>query len=380
MDVFALNLRHLRAVVEISRCGSISGAAAAVNLTQPAITQALAKLESGIGQPLFVRRADGMSATAAAELLVPRAEAALSHVVSGRVTMAQLRALVAIADAGSYAGASAATGLSQPSLHRAVGDLSLVLKRELVTRRGKGIALTDAGRNLARRFRLALAELTAAISELNALQGRETGRIAIGAMPLSRARLLPAAVSAFHRAYPDVRISIVEGAFHELVEPLRDGGLDLVIGALRDPSPGPDLDQSVLFEDRPAVIARHTHPIQGSDMEALAKYPWIVPSRGTPLRGQWERMFADAGIAPPRVPIECGSVITIRQILMDSDFLTLLSPDQVAVELEAGWLRRICDVPPGLVRRIGLTTRANWRPTARQASFIELLGIHAGGS
>src|SRR3546814_5280970 len=82
------------------------------------------------------------------------------------------------------------------------------------------------------------------------------------------------------------RISIVEGAFHELVEPLRDGALDLIIGALRDPSPGPDLDQSVLFEDRPAVIARYTHPMQGSDLATLAQYPWIMPSRGTPLRGQ----------------------------------------------------------------------------------------------
>jgi len=380
MDVYALNLRHLRAVTEIARCGSISGAAIAVSLTQPAITQALAKLEGAVGQPLFTRRPDGMSPTPAAQLLVPRAEAALAHVASSRVTMAQLRALVALAEAGSYAGASSTTGLSQPSLHRAVADLSLALRRELVTRRGKGIALTDAGRNLARRFRLALAELAAAISELEALQGRETGRIAIGAMPLSRARLLPAAVSAFHRRFPDVRISIVEGAFHELVEPLRDGALDFIVGAMRDPSPGPDLAQTPLFEDRPAVIARHGHPLQGDDLDRLARYPWIVPSVGTPLRGQWERMFTEAGIALPRAPIECGSVITIRQILMDSDFLTLLSPDQVAVELEAGWLRRVRDVPPGLVRRIGLTTRANWRPTARQGSFIELLESLADGA
>lgn len=377
MDACALNLRHLRAIVEINRCGSISGAAYAVNLTQPAITQALARLESTLGQPLFLRRADGMTATAAADLLVPRAEAALAQIASTRVTMAQLRALVAIADAGSYAGASLATGLSQPSLHRAAGDLALVLRRELVVRRGKGIALTDAGRALARRFRLALAELAAALSELDALQGRETGRITIGAMPLSRARLLPACASAFHRAYPEVAISIVEGAFHELIEPLRDGALDCIIGALRDPSPGPDLVQTALFDDSPAVIARYDHPLQGSDIASLARYPWSVPPPGTPLRGQWERMFADAGIPPPRVPIECGSVITIRQILMESDFLTLLSPDQVAVELEAGWLRRIRDVPPGLIRHIGMTTRANWRPTARQARFIALLQEHA---
>jgi DNA-binding transcriptional LysR family regulator len=69
------------------------------------------------------------------------------------------------------------------------------------------------------------------LTELASLQGVETGRITIGAMPLSRARLLPAAVSAFYRTYPDVRINIVEGSFQELIEPLRDGELDLIIGA-----------------------------------------------------------------------------------------------------------------------------------------------------
>lgn len=380
MDVLALNLRHLRATVAIGRLGSISAAAEEVNLTQPAITQALSKLESGLGQSLFQRRPDGMSATPAALLLAPRIEAALAHIASPRVTMAQVRALIAVADAGSYAGAGAATGLAQPSLHRAIGDLSLALRRDLVERRGKGIALTGHGRRTVRAFRLALAEIQAGLSELDNLLGHETGRVAIGAMPLSRARLLPAAVTCFHRANPEVTINIVEGAFHELIEPLRDGALDLIVGALRDPAPGDDLKQTPLFEDRPVVLARHGHPLKEAAVDALARYPWIVPAPGTPLRRQWERMFAEAGVPLPRVPIECGSVITIRQILMDSDFLTLLSPDQVAVELEAGWLTKICDAPPGLVRTIGITTRANWRPTAKQAAFLDALAVQVFAS
>ncbi len=40
------NLRHLRAFQEIAACQSISHAAARIHLTQPAITQALAKLET----------------------------------------------------------------------------------------------------------------------------------------------------------------------------------------------------------------------------------------------------------------------------------------------------------------------------------------------
>jgi LysR family transcriptional regulator, regulator for genes of the gallate degradation pathway len=373
MTIWTLNLRHLRALVYITRLGSLSAAAGAINITQPAITQALARLETQLGQPLFERRSDGMGALPAATLFAPRIEAALAHIGSLRVTMVQLRALIAIADSGSYALASSATGLAQPSLHRAIGDLSVALTRSLVERRGRGIALTEQGRKTVRSFRLARAELDAGLNELTSLLGRETGRIAIGAMPLSRARILPAAVSAFHRAHPDVAISIIEGAFHELVEPLRDGAIDLLIGALRDPSPGSDLIQRPLFEDRPVVIARNGHPLSNPSLDQLADYPWIVPARDTPLRIHWERMFTERALAIPNVPIECSSVIAIRQILLDSDFLTLLSPDQVAVELEAGWLIKIADTPQGLRRTIGVTTRTDWRPTQMQRALLASL-------
>ena len=375
MNIWNLNLRHLRALTSIARLGSISAAAEAINLTQPAITQALAKLEIQLGQLLFERHANGMTATPAALLLAPRIERALAHIASQRVTMAQLRALIMLADHGSYATASTATALAQPSLHRAIGDLSVALKRELVERRGKGIMLTDQGRRTVRTFRLARAELEAGLTELASLQGVETGRITVGAMPLARARLLPSAVSAFYRAYPDVRINIVEGSFQELIEPLRDGELDLMIGALRDPSPGADVVQQPLFADRPVVLGRVGHPLglKSVTISNLALYPWTIPAPGAPLRVQWEKMFTDADVQLPNVPIECGSVITIRQILLESDFLTLLSPDQVAVELEAGWLTKIADTPEGLTRTIGITTRHGWRPTGMQNAFVQLL-------
>ena len=377
MQPYALNLRHLASLAATARLGSLSAAAQAISLTQPALTQGLAKLERQFGEPLFERRPGGMAPTPPAKMLAPRIEAALAHIASQRVTMAQMRALIALADAGSYPGASAATGLSQPTLHRAVGDLSIGLRRVLVERRGKGISFTDAGRRTVRAFRLARAELVAGLSEVAALRGRETGRITIGAMPLSRARLLPAAVTAFHRAHPQVEIRIVEGSHAELIEPLRDGEIDLLIGALRDPAPGEDVVQVPLFEDQPVVIARAGHPLakeRDITPALLAKYPWTISAPGTPLRLLWERMFARADVPLPPVPVECGSVITIRQMLLDSNFLTLLSPDQVAVELEAGWLTQIGDPPAELRRTIGITTRSGWRPTGMQQHFLDRVG------
>lgn len=372
MDIWNFNLRHLRAVAKIAELGTVNAAALAVNLSQPAITQALGRLEAMIGLPLFERRHDGMIPTRAGEILAPRIGAALAHIQSPHVTMSRLRALLALAETGSYAGAGQETGLSLPSIHRAVNDLALALRRPLVARQGKFVITTEAGTQLAREFRLAKVELEAGLSEVEALRGLETRRIAIGAMPLSRARILPAAVARFLSRRPKVKLTIVEGSRAELVEPLRNGTLDLMVGALRDPLAEGDLVQHPLFEDRPAVYGRKGHPLEGANSGAadVARYPFTLPPRGTPLRDSFERYFAKHEVPLPEVPVESGSVMMIRQVMMGGDFLTVLSPDQVKVEVEAGWLCELSRLPAEFTRHIGMTTRASLRPTEVQSEFF----------
>lgn len=377
MDVWELNLRHLRAVLKITELGTVSAATSAVNLSQPAITQALARLESVLQVTLFERRHDGMVPTDAGQILKARIEAALEHVRSPHVTMSRLRALLALADSGSYAGASQETGLSLPSIHRAVNDLALALRRPLVVRRGKYVVMTETGAQFAREFRLAVVELEAGLSEIEALRGHETRRIAIGAMPLSRARILPLAVARFHARRPKVRLTIVEGSRAELVEPLRNGTLDVIVGALRSPLIETDLEQKPLFEDVPSFLARRGHPLTGTtpDATALARYPFCLPPRG-PLRDSFNRFFEEHG-QNPQVPLESGSVMMIRQVMMESDFLTLLSRDQVQIELEAGWLNELVPLPAEFRRVIGMTTRHSLRPTAVQEEFFADLAAAA---
>jgi len=379
MEIWSLNLRHLRAVEKIAELGTVNAAALAVNLSQPAITQALGRLEEALGLPLFERRHDGMIASRAGEILIPRITAALAHVRSPHVTMSRLRALLALVETGSYAGASQETGLSLPSIHRAVNDLALALRRPLVVRRGKFVVTTDAGTQLAREFRLAKVELEAGLSEIDALRGFETRRIAIGAMPLSRARILPTAIARFLSRRPQVRLTIIEGSRAELVEPLRNGKLDVMVGALREPLVETDLAQHSLFNDVPAFFGRKGHPLAGRTPRAaeMARFPFTVPPRGTPLRDSFERYFAEQGLPLPQVPVESGSVMMIRQIMIGSDFLTLLSRDQLQVEVEAGWLCKLASLPPGYHRQIGMTTRASLRPTEVQAEFFADLAAAA---
>lgn len=379
---WSFNLRHLAAIAAVVGRGSVSAAAGTVHLTQPAVTQAIARVEALLGVQLFERRTDGMTPLPPARALAARTEEALGLIGSRRVTTAQMRAFLAVADSGSYAAAALRTGLSQPTLHRALGDLALILRRTLVERRGRGIALTEPGRRTARAFRLARAELEAGLNEALGEARHGSSRITVGAMPLSRARVLPQALARFTALRPDVEIVIVEGSHGELAEPLRDGSIDFMIGGMRDPSPGPDLAQRALFQDSVIILARAGHPLMEGRhhllestiippaLAELARYPWILPSPGAPLRTGFEAMFRAAGLTLPIVPIECGSVMMIREILMQTDFLTLLSPDQVTVELQAGWLASLGEPPGHFARTIGITTRAQWRPSPSQAGFI----------
>jgi LysR family transcriptional activator of glutamate synthase operon len=50
-----MNLQHLRYLLAVSRVGSFTGAAAAMNVTQPAISGGIAELESELGVKLFHR-------------------------------------------------------------------------------------------------------------------------------------------------------------------------------------------------------------------------------------------------------------------------------------------------------------------------------------
>jgi len=73
-----LNLRHGRGGVKIAALGRMSAAAQAVNLTQPAMAQALARIEGVVDTPLFDGRQDGLALTDAGAAV----SAALEYIAS----------------------------------------------------------------------------------------------------------------------------------------------------------------------------------------------------------------------------------------------------------------------------------------------------------
>lgn len=86
---------QLEAFVEVARLGSVTRAANALYVTQPALTARLNALEQALGTTLLVRRRGGARLTEAGRAFLPYAERALQAVVEGRQLLAELERGVA---------------------------------------------------------------------------------------------------------------------------------------------------------------------------------------------------------------------------------------------------------------------------------------------
>ncbi|MEU9379435.1 LysR family transcriptional regulator [Streptomyces sp. NPDC048255] len=75
-----LELRHLKIIRAVADAGSLTRAATALGLAQPALSAQLKRIERGLGGALFVRGREGVRATALGELVLDRARVVLPAV------------------------------------------------------------------------------------------------------------------------------------------------------------------------------------------------------------------------------------------------------------------------------------------------------------
>jgi transposase-like protein len=106
------NLRHLRVVLAVVAHSFVTRAADECRVSQPAVTQALSKLERQIGGSLFKRTPQGLFANELGRIFARRVERAFAHLdpaiatIAARLrltmTASQLRALIAVREAENF--------------------------------------------------------------------------------------------------------------------------------------------------------------------------------------------------------------------------------------------------------------------------------------
>ncbi len=387
-----LNLRHLRAFSEVCRHGSITEASGIVFLSQPAITQGLAKLEDQVGARLFLRSGRGLAPTSEGKLFRFRADRALEMLENGageayrrarigrpeavttRMTNGQLRALIAIDSNRSYSAAARALGLAQPTVYRAARDLELAVGLTLFEKTQTSISLTRAATVIARAARLMLAEIDQGLQEIAHRRGTGVARMRIGALPLARSTVLPEVIERIATTAPGLKVHIIDGLYTELMRALRQGDLDIIVGALR--MPNADADQEVLFQDHLGIFCGPNHPLltETGDLRArLADFTWVLPPLGAPTRKYFEDTLPEVAATAESGLVETSSMVMVRGLLESGQRLTIISRNQVATEVRTGLMYELPLALEDAPRPIGLTKRPGWVPTSVQQSFIDAL-------
>ena len=364
--------------------GSLTAAADALGITQPAASQAIHALESALGATLITRT--DMTVTSEGEMALVRfrrifdfvkhapAAPRLASKLDTLLAWPHLRAVAAFLAHGSFSAAARGLGQSEPAVQRAAREAETIMGLALFEGTGRAIRLTTAGQNAARAFSLAIGEFESARADLMERLNRFEGRMNIGTLPLTRTFLVPDAVAQLAARYPLAQFEILEGSYDTLIAELERGRIDILVGALRQTLDSRTLEQERLFDYELKVVGRAGHPLtRRHDITPadLSDFSWVIARQGTPSHETFDAMaatFPDGH--PARQSVETGSLNVVRGVLLKSDHLALLSTHQIRYDLEAGFLAVMdCALPPSR-RSVGLTYRRHWLPTRLQAEFL----------
>lgn len=231
-----------------------------------------------------------------------------------RPTLRQIEYFVAVAEHGAFGAAADVLGVSQPSLSKQLSTMEDELGIRLFERTSRRVSLTPTGRAVLARGRSILNEVRDFKAVARGTSSLFAARLSIGVLPSVGAYFMPIANRRLHKLYPDLRLLVQEGATRQLLDLLKDGTIDAVIGT---PTNDPEFDSAPLFEEALWVCAASDDPLSmGSGpvkLSDLANSPLLSLSAGFSLHDLVEQLAMKAGTYLSR-DYEGGSLDAVRQM------------------------------------------------------------------
>ncbi|MGA2014398.1 MAG: LysR family transcriptional regulator [Solirubrobacteraceae bacterium] len=173
----------------------------------------------------------------------------------------------------SFSAAARTLSLSQPSVSNQVAALERELGVRLLKREPAGLTLTHEGEVLLEHADVIAERLQLADSQLALASRAWRSRLRIGAFPTALAGLVPAAIAQLRRRYPDIKLTVDEGASEDLPSRVRNGDLHLAV-AFQDASQPriepPGLERHDLLRERFMVALAPDHPLARRTQVRLA--------------------------------------------------------------------------------------------------------------
>lgn len=246
--------------------------------------------------------------------------------IARRVTLRELRLLLAVARSGSILKAAEEIGLTQPAVSKAIADLEGTLGVRLFDRTNRGVEPTPSGRIMLIRAAGVFQELRQAAEDLACLAGSTSGELHVGGMPGMCGGLLPHAIAAMDGELPGIRYHVVELETQQLATEVRSRVLDFGVG--RVPAPfAEDITFERLFEDRLFIVAGAQHPLarrRTISLEETLDQQWVLPMHQTPVSEQLQSALKQFEAGLPKSIVSTTSMLIRHELVATNRFLTVL--------------------------------------------------------
>ncbi len=300
--------------------------------------------------------------------------------VDSRIKFRHLQTFVEVARQKSVMKAADLLHVSQPAVTKTIRELEEVLGVAVFERDGRGIKITRYGEVFLKHAGAALTALRQGFDSVSQARSGDAPPIRIGALPTVSTRIMPRAMKLFLTEGTGATIKIVTGENAVLLEQLRVGDLDLVVGRLAAPEKMTGFSFEHLYSEKVVFCVRTGHPLlsQGSIFSGLDAYTVLMPTRASIIRPFVESFLIANGIAGVANQIETVSDAFGRAFVRETDAIWIISEGVVAADIAEAKLVALPIDTSGTKGPVGLTMRADAVPSMPLAILMQTIREVAG--
>ena len=290
----------------------------------------------------------------------------------------QLRALLAVAEEGSFTLAAKRLFVTQSAVSHSLRTLEEQLECRLLDRSGKRVSVTAEGEVLLGRCKRVMEELDQVMRDLDGLRRWGQTRIRVGAPHSLCHFLIPSVLREFRESFPKCDPSIESGETMALLEKLREGQLDLVVGI----RPKQQVEESYrpLFADRLAFLVSPFHPWASGGApirESISDQQFIIYAKATDTHRMIEE-WMEGTAGRMRKPLVIGDMLAIKEMAKLGTAVGIVASWVAAREIADGSLRAVEIPGQKLEREWGVFHSAARAPNRVEEVFIGLCGMASG--
>ena len=296
--------------------------------------------------------------------------------VSDRLKLRHLEVFVEVARQKSVGRAGERLALTQPAVSRTLRELEQVLGKPLLEREGRGIRLSPFGEMFLGHAGASLAAARNGLEALTRIDRAERPLVRIGALPTVSGSVLPGAVARFRAAGRVGRLRISTGENEQLLDRLRAGNLDLVVGRLPPPERMVALSFEPLYREEVVVVVAAGHPLANRariTAEDIGAHPMLMPGPGSIIRPFAERLFVEHGLPIPPDAVETVSAGIGRGMTRDHGALWVISRGVVEDDLATGRLVALPIDTRSTWGAVGLCLRTGRELSNEEAALVTAL-------